>query len=148
MKRLSNGRPSGAFGSPSGPDPREAGRKGGLASGESRRDRPRRELEERILASANGAALLGLLHARDRRDHARVAERERAVAAREREVAAKEDDLLALSAKADDLTDEIDERYERIQDLQEQRLELEEQLTELRAAIAREADAHDMELVE
>jgi hypothetical protein len=49
-------------------DPREAGRRGGVQSGISRRLRPQRLLEERIAASSNGAALFALLKVRQDRE--------------------------------------------------------------------------------
>jgi len=53
-----------------GIDPREAGRRGGVASGISRRQRPIRELESKVLESRNGAAAVKLLEIRMRRDRA------------------------------------------------------------------------------
>jgi hypothetical protein len=63
------------FGGPSGPDPVEVGRRGGIASGVSRRLREQRELEAKILASKNGAAIGELLEIRLERE--RDLERER-----------------------------------------------------------------------
>ena len=59
------------FGAPTGPDPAEAGRRGGLASGVARRQRPLRLLEAKILESKNGAAQAKLLELK-RRDEAKL----------------------------------------------------------------------------
>jgi hypothetical protein len=42
------------FGAPGGPDPVEAGRRGGRASARARRESPIRELEQRVAATRNG----------------------------------------------------------------------------------------------
>ena len=70
-----------------GVDPREAGRKGGRASGLSRRLRPQRQLEEGIVESRNGAAKAKLLEIRMRRERELEQERIRmdAAVARARE---------------------------------------------------------------
>jgi hypothetical protein len=51
-----------------GVDLREAGRRGGIASGLARRNREIRRLEEKIAQSSNGAAQLGLLRMRQARE--------------------------------------------------------------------------------
>ena len=56
------------FGAP-GRDPAEFGRRGGIASGQSRRQREQRELERRIRETTkNGAALYGLLRLHEERE--------------------------------------------------------------------------------
>lgn len=55
------------FGAP-GRDAREIGRRGGLASGESRRLAPVRELEAGVVASRNGAAKVALLRLQAERE--------------------------------------------------------------------------------
>jgi hypothetical protein len=55
-------------------DPREAGRRGGVNSGISRRLRPQRILEEKILASHNGMAILKVLELRRQREAELLAE--------------------------------------------------------------------------
>jgi len=60
-KRNGSAPAPGRFGAPSGPDPREAGRRGGKASGVSRRLRPLLELEQGVAASKNGHAKFELL---------------------------------------------------------------------------------------
>ncbi len=52
-----------------GVDLREAGRRGGIASGQSRRLREQRELERKVLEARNGAAAIKLLELK-RRDEA------------------------------------------------------------------------------
>jgi hypothetical protein len=61
-------RPGVRFGA--GIDPVSAGRAGGIASGLSRRLRPQRELEAKIAATKNGAALAVLLRTHLERDQA------------------------------------------------------------------------------
>lgn len=60
-----------------GIDPREAGRRGGIASGVSRRLRPQRELEAKIASTRNGAAIAVVYKTQLERDraleHARIA---------------------------------------------------------------------------
>src|SRR5689334_15373347 len=78
-------------------DPREAGRRGGLASGVARRQAPMRELEAKVLESRNGAAAVKLLEIRMRRDQALEREQirlDRLVC----ELAAEEDELRELIA--------------------------------------------------
>jgi hypothetical protein len=55
------------FGAP-GVDPVEIGRRGGIASGVSRRQRPLRELEAKVAESRNGAAQFGLLRLKIEQD--------------------------------------------------------------------------------
>jgi vacuolar-type H+-ATPase subunit H len=67
------------FGGPSGPDPAEAGRRGGRASGVSRKLAKQRRLEEAIFErSKNGMALYKLVEAEERRDRALEEARTRA----------------------------------------------------------------------
>jgi hypothetical protein len=61
-----------------GIDAVEAGRRGGVASGVSRRLRPQRRLEEAIASTKNGAAIYGLYRTQLERDKALERERHRA----------------------------------------------------------------------
>jgi hypothetical protein len=104
-------------------DPVEAGRRGGIASGMSRRQRPQRELEQRIASSRNGAAQLGLLKVMQARDG----------------------DLIKDRARIDyaicDLLDEQDAEQAKLERLQERSRELEAELRgKVDALEAREAE--------
>jgi hypothetical protein len=108
------------FGGPNGADPREAGRAGGRASQLSRRLRAQRQLEERIAATKNGAAIFGLYRTQLERDQALNRERVKA----DRHV--MELDMLAdgLRETIKDLDREVDERRLEVAALEARRLAL------------------------
>src|SRR4029077_14548057 len=94
------------FGSP-GRAPAELGRRGGVASGRSRQQRPLRLLEAKILASSNGAAAMKLLEIKRRELAERKREHRRA------------DELVCQ------LLDEADAERQTIRRLRERRREYE-----------------------
>jgi hypothetical protein len=90
-----------------GVDLREAGRRGGVQSGISRRMRAQRELEAKILESRNGAAQVKLLEMRQRRERAL-----------EQEQIRHDRIVLGLMDQAEELRSEIDHMRTRRQHLE------------------------------
>jgi hypothetical protein len=91
-------------------DPVELGRKGGIASGLSRRLRPQRQLEEKILASKNGAAILKVLELRRAREAELMAEELR-----------RDKSLVELELFEIDIREQVEEV---VADLEQRRAEL------------------------
>jgi hypothetical protein len=109
-----------------GIDARAAGRRGGQASGLSRRLRPQRQLEEKIINSKNGAAQAKLLEIRMRREAALDRERTR------------------LDRLVCHLMDEADAERAMIARLRERRREYEAAVTQRLAALEqREAELRE-----
>jgi chromosome segregation ATPase len=119
-----------------GVDVREAGAKGGRASGVSRRMAKQRRLEEAIFErSRNGYALLKLAEREARRNEAleEAIRRGREAAEREARVA---------DFQVSDLLDEADELKAEIAKLEARETDLEQREAALRASI--EASEHDL----
>jgi hypothetical protein len=105
-------------------DPVEAGRRGGQASGVSRRRHPLRLLQQRILESSNGAAALGLRKEKQRQDRAL----EREVIARDKTVLALMDEEERLGAEIAAERQRRDARRAEVDALEQRKTELRQRL--------------------
>jgi hypothetical protein len=105
-------------------DPREAGWRGGIASGITRRLAPQRALEAKVLESRNGAAAVRLLELRMRRDQAL-----------EREIIERDGRVMWLMDEEDRLRAEDQAERGRIAALREECRELEAREAELRRSL-------------
>jgi hypothetical protein len=123
--------------------PREAGRKGGIASGISRRQRAHRQLERIVMQSRNGAAAVARLREMEARDRAEERRRQAEERQRERDVEGLEQraekarmDAIGWDRYGERLVDQL-HHWEAERDELETRVEKLRQLeAELRRSIA------------
>lgn len=128
------------FGAPTGPDPSEAGRRGGIKSGITRRQKPLRQLEQRVAQTGNGYALVRLLDRKREDEAALLAERRRAdeeVQRLEAEARQVEQRIVSLREDCQDLEterDELDAKADasdvRLRELEQRVAELDERAVE------------------
>jgi hypothetical protein len=113
-------------------NPQEAGRRGGIASGASRRMRQQRQLEERIVNGKNGQAQAFVLRLRLERDRQLEAERTR------------------LDAWCSALVDDVEAEQRRLAELREERRQAEAELDAAKSdeqvleRLLRDADANGL----
>jgi len=144
-------------------DLREAGRKGGIASGEARRNRRDRDVGivawdvlhanpepviRRVYESGNAVAIVDMIRFATETKTAQLRTRERELEQRERELTRRASEVSQRESRMESWPEWVAETDAEAARIEAEVQALERQRDELRLEIAREADAHDFELVE